>query len=189
MTAASTAALAGSGLVGVSKDNYAITAVPPALATGFMMIELDTETGTFDILDYTGAIDCGTVIHPMGLATQIKGGAVMGIGLASKERIVYDPQNGVAANVGFHQAKPPSYLDVPATMEWAAVDIADPQSPLGTRGMGEPVMGCAASALVCAISDALGGHYFNRTPIVTDMIVNALSGRPQSHKPLQVATF
>ena len=189
MTAASTAALAGSGLIGVAKDNYAITGVPPALATGFMMIELDTETGMFEILNYTGAIDCGTVIHPMGLATQIKGGAVMGIGLASKERIVYDPQNGVAANVGFYQAKPPSYLDVPSTMEWGAVDIADPQSPLGTRGMGESVMGCAASALVCAISDALGGHYFNRTPIVTDMIVNAVSGRPQSHKPLQVATF
>ncbi len=189
MTAASTAALAGTGLIGVSKDNYAITGTPPALAAGFMMIELDTETGTFEILDYTGAIDCGTVIHPMGLATQIKGGAVMGIGLASTERIVYDPQNGIAANVGFYQAKPPSYLDVPSTMEWAAVDIADPQSPLGTRGMGEPVMGSAASALVCAISDALGGHYFNRTPIVADMIVNAVSGREQSHKPLQVATF
>jgi CO/xanthine dehydrogenase Mo-binding subunit len=189
MTVRAVAGIAGSGLVGVAKDNYDITAVPPALAAGFMMIELDTETGDIDILEYTGSIDCGTVIHPQSLATQIKGGAVMGIGLASKERIVYDPQNGVAANVGFYQAKPPSYLDVPATMEWAAVDIADPQSPLGTRGMGEPVMGCAASALVSAISDALGGHYFNRTPIVTDMIVNVLAGQEQSHKPLQVATY
>jgi xanthine dehydrogenase molybdenum-binding subunit len=189
MTVAAVAGLAGSGLVGVAKDNYDISATPPALAAGFMMIELDTETGAFEILEYTGSIDCGTVIHPQSLATQIKGGAVMGIGLASKERIVYDPQNGVAANVGFYQAKPPSYLDVPATMEWSAVNIADPQSPLGTRGMGEPVMGCAASALVSAISDALGGHYFNRTPIVTDMIVNALAGQEQSHKPLQVATF
>jgi hypothetical protein len=50
------------------------------------------------------------------------------------------------------------------------------------------VQGCAAAALLCAISDALGGHYFNRTPIVPDMIVNAASGRPQSHKPLQVNT-
>jgi CO/xanthine dehydrogenase Mo-binding subunit len=74
-------------------------------------------------------------------------------------------------------------------MEWTAVDIADPQSPMGTRGMGEPVMGCAAAALVSAISDALGGHYFNRTPIVTDMIVNVLAGQEQSHKPLQVATY
>ncbi len=189
MTVAAVGGIAGSGLVGVAKDNYDINAVPPALAAGFMMIELDIETGAIEILDYTGSIDCGTVIHPQSLATQIKGGAVMGIGLASTERIVYDPQNGVAANVGFHQAKPPSYLDVPPTMDWSAVDIADPQSPLGTRGMGEPVMGCAASALVSAISDAMGGHYFNRTPIVTDMIVNALSGQDQSHKPLQVATY
>ena len=189
MTTAAVAGVAGSGLVGVAKDNYDISAVPPALAAGFMIIELDIETGDVEILDYTGSIDCGTVIHPQSLATQIKGGAVMGIGLASKERIVYDPQNGVAANVGFYQAKPPSYLDVPATMEWTAVDIADPQSPLGTRGMGEPVMGCAASAMISAISDALGGHYFNRTPIVTDMIVNALAGQEQSHKPLQVATY
>jgi xanthine dehydrogenase molybdenum-binding subunit len=189
MTQGAVAGLVGTGLVGVSKDNYPIAGVPPALAAGFMMIELDTETGKFEILEYSGSIDCGTVIHPQSLANQIKGGAVMGIGLASKERIVYDPQNGVAANVGFYQAKPPSYLDVPSTMAWGAVNIADPNSPLGTRGMGEPVMGCAASALLSAISDALGGHYFNRTPIVTDMIVNALAGQEQSHKPLQVATF
>jgi CO/xanthine dehydrogenase Mo-binding subunit len=189
LTQGAAAGVAGSGLVGVAKDNYELSAVPPALAAGFMMIELDTETGMIEILDYSGSIDCGTVIHPLGLSNQVKGGAVMGIGMATKERIVYDPQNGVAANVGFYQAKPPSYLDVPSTMEWAAVDIADPQSPLGTRGMGEPVMGSAASALVSAISDALGGHYFNRTPIVTDMIVNAVAGREQSHKPLQVATF
>ena len=49
-------------------------------------------------------------------------------------------------------------------------------------------MGCAAAALLCAISDALGGHYFNRTPIVPDMIVNAASGQAQSHSPLQVNT-
>jgi CO/xanthine dehydrogenase Mo-binding subunit len=68
------------------------------------------------------------------------------------------------------------------------VDKADPHSPLGSRGIGEPLQGCAAAALLCAISDALGGHYFNRTPVVPDMIVNAAAGRPQSHKPLQVNT-
>ena len=154
-----------------------------------MVIELDTETGEFEILEYNGVIDCGTVIHPLGLSSQVKGGAVMGIGLASTERIVYDPQIGLPANVGFHQAKPPSFLDVPSEMGWDAVDKADPQNPVGVRGMGEPVMGCAASALICAISDALGGHYFNRTPIVPDMIINAVNGREQSHMPLQVFTF
>jgi len=68
------------------------------------------------------------------------------------------------------------------------VDIPDPQNPVGAKGIGEPTMGCAAAALLCAISDALGGHYFNRTPVVRDMIVNASMGRSQSHQPLQVNT-
>jgi CO/xanthine dehydrogenase Mo-binding subunit len=46
-------------------------------------------------------------------------------------------------------------------------------------------MGCAAAALLCAISDATG-TYFNRTPIDPDMIINAMAGQPQSFKPLQV---
>jgi CO/xanthine dehydrogenase Mo-binding subunit len=188
MTKASAAALAGTGLIGVAKDNLPRTGTVPALAAGFIEIELDLETGKLQILDYLGVADCGTIIHPMGLATQVKGGAVMGFGLAASERHIYDPQNGLPGNVGLLQAKPPSYLDVPATLAWGAVDIADPQNPVGTKGVGEPVQGCAAAALLCAISDALGGRYFNRNPIVPDMIVNAAAGRPQSHKPLQVNT-
>jgi CO/xanthine dehydrogenase Mo-binding subunit len=69
-----------------------------------------------------------------------------------------------------------------------AVDQPDPQNPVGAKGIGEPLMGCASAALLCAISDALGGHYFNRTPILPDMILNAASKRPQSHTPLQVNT-
>jgi CO/xanthine dehydrogenase Mo-binding subunit len=112
----------------------------------------------------------------------------MGIGLAAHERHIYDPQNGLPGNVGLLQSKPVSYLDVPATMQTAWVDIADAQNPVGAKGIGEPVQGCAAAALLCAISDALGGHYFNRTPVMPDMIVNAAAKRAPSHKPLQVNT-
>ena len=161
----------------------------PALAVGYMMIELDLETGLYEILEYQATADCGTVIHPKGLASQIRGGAVMGIGLATLERVVYDPANGLPANTGFYQAKPPSYLDVPSHLRVAAVDKPDPQNPIGAKGIGEPLMGCAAAALICAISDAMGGHYFNRTPIVADMIVNAVAGNAPAHSNLQVNTF
>ena len=180
--------LAGSGLIGVSKDNLNPGGLTPALVAGFMEIELDVETGKFEIIDYVGVVDCGTVIHPQSLATQIKGGAVMGIGHATLERIIYDPQNGLPANIGLYQAKPPSYLDVPSNMRWDSVDEPDLVNPVGVKGIGEPVMGAASAALVCAISDALGGHYFNRTPVVSDMIVNAVSGQEPSHKPLQIST-
>ncbi len=180
--------LQGRGLVGVAKDKMDLHGTVPALATGFMMIELDLETGKHEILDYVGTADCGTVLHPQGLDQQIRGGAVMGIGMASMEKAVYDPQNGLPANVGFYQAKPPSILDVPSDMTTQAVDMPDPQNPVGAKGIGEPLMGCAASALVGAISDAMSGHYFNRTPVIADMIINADAGQAQSYKKLQVLT-
>lgn len=186
MTRQSAAALAGTGLIGVARDNLPITGQPAAFVAGFCEIELDVETGKLEILDYLAVADCGTVIHPQGLATQIKGGAVMGFGLATLERHIYDPQNGLPGTVGLYQTKPPSYLDVPSVMNSDAVNEPDPQSPLGTKGVGEPVMGAGSAALLCAISDALGGHYFNRVPVTADQIVNAAAGRPQSHGPLAV---
>jgi xanthine dehydrogenase molybdenum-binding subunit len=188
MTIRAVEGLAGTGLIGVARDNLDRTGTVPALAAGFIKIELDIETGAIRILDYLGVADCGTVLHPQGLAAQVKSGAIMGFGMACTERHFYDSQWGIPGGVGFYQAKPPSYLDVPLELGWDAVDIPDPQNPVGAKGIGEPLMGCATSALLCAISDALGGHYFNRTPVVPDMIVNAATGQEQSHSPLQVNT-
>lgn len=181
--------LAGSGLIGVSKDNLKREGVIPGLAVAFVEIELDTETGRYDILDYVGIAECGTVVHPKGLAQQMKGGAVWGMGMAATERHVYDPQNGLPANVGYHQCGIPSYLDVPSETRTGAVDIADPQNPFGARGIGEPAMGCSVAALTSAIADALDGHNFGRTPVSADMIVNHVTGREQSFTPLQTNNF
>jgi len=188
VTRTAVAGLAGSGLIGVAKDKLEFEHHVPALAAGFMLIELDVETGKLEILDYVGIGDCGTVVFPLGLSQQLRGGAVMGIGMATLEHAVLDPQNGLSANVGLYQAKQPSYLDIPLEMQVAAVDKPDPDIPYGMKGIGEPPMGAAAAALLCAISDALGGVTFNRTPVKPDMIINALAGRPQAHKPLQVNT-
>jgi len=181
--------LAGSGLVGVAKDNLPQEGTIPGLACAFVEIELDLETGRYEILDYVGIAECGTVLFPAGLAQQMKGGAVWGMGMAATERHVYDPKNGLPANVGYHQCGIPTYLDVPSVTRIDAVDIADPQNPFGARGIGEPAMGCSVAALTSAISDALDGHIFGRTPVSPDMIVNHVTGRDQSFLPLQTNNF
>ena len=70
-----------------------------------------------------------------------------------------------------------------------AVDLPDPQNPFGARGIGEPAMGCAQAAMASAIADALDGHWFGRTPVSPDMVVNHVADRPQSFKPLQTNNF
>ena len=188
MTSRSVAGLAGTGLIGVARDNLEKEGTVAALAAGFIQIELDLETGKYEILDYLGVADCGTVLHPRGLEIQIKSAAVMGFGMAGFERHAYDPQNGLPSATGIHNSKLPTYLDVPSPMDWAATDIPDPQNPVGVKGIGEPIQGCASAALLCAISDALNGHIFNRVPVTADMIVNAATNREQSQKPLTTNT-
>jgi CO/xanthine dehydrogenase Mo-binding subunit len=186
LTKRGAAIVAGTGLVGVAKDTIPGTGTVPGLCAAGLQVEVDLETGEYRLVDYFGVTDCGTVVHPIGLGAQMRSGAIMGFGMAATERFVYDPQNGLPLNMGFHEGKLPTYLDVPPTMEWAAVAKADPQSPYGSRGVGEPAQGCASGALCSAIADALGGKLLNRTPITPDMIINAATGRPQSHKPLAI---
>lgn len=181
--------VAGTGLVGVAKDNLRKEGVVPGLAVAFVEIELDLDTGMYEILDYVGIAECGTVVHPQGLAQQMKGGAVWGMGMAALERHVYDPQNGLPANVGYYGCRVPTYLDVPSVTRTSAVDLPDPQNPFGARGIGEPAMGCSVAALTSAISDALDGHMFGRTPVSSDMIVNYVAGNSQSFKPMQTNNF
>jgi len=114
--------IAGTGLVGVAKDNLPRVGVTPGLTVTFAEIELDTETGKVAIKDMLCVADCGTVLHPQGLAHQIRGGNVMGIGLAQLERHVYDPKLGIPTTVLLYQAKLPGYLDVPAEIGWGAVE-------------------------------------------------------------------
>lgn len=189
MTIASATAIAGTGLVGVAKDTLPQTGTVPGLAASFVEVEVDVETGKVEIIDCLSVADCGIVIHPMGLAAQARSAAVMGFGLARTERHVYDPAYGRPNARALHQSKPLSILDIPAEgLHWAAVDQPDLVNPMGTKGIGEPLEGAASAALINAISDALGGHLFNRAPVVTDMILNAAEGLPQSHQPLATNT-
>jgi CO/xanthine dehydrogenase Mo-binding subunit len=189
ITQLATQGLAGTGLVGVAKDKIPGQGQPPGNIVGFCEIELDTDTGKIEITDYAGIADCGTVVHPKNFDNAMRGGMVWGVGLTNLERHVYDPQNGLPANTGLYQNKPPTNMDVPVDTIQQAVNIPDPQSPIGARGIGEPTQGAMAAALASAIRDALDGHMFNTAPTTTDMIIDHLAGNEYSTKSLKTNTF
>ena len=165
VTKLAVAGIAGTGLVGVAKDNLRMEGDVPALACGFAAVEVDVETGEVDLVDYVAVADCGTVLHPQGLSQQMKGATVWGIGMALYERQIYDPQNGLPGNIGFEQCKIPTYLGrCPPQWSGTRWTSPNPRIPSAPAESGEPPMGAAAAAIVCAISNALGGHIFNRIP-------------------------
>ena len=77
-----------------------------------------------------------------------------------------------------YQNRPPTILDVPANMKWAAVGLPDPETPVGARGIGEPPVGAGCCAILNAISDALGDDIFRRAPVNLDTILTSLEEWP-----------
>jgi CO/xanthine dehydrogenase Mo-binding subunit len=178
-TTSSATALAGQGLMGVAKDNYPRDGQSRSFVAGFAEVEIDVETGKYYILDYLAVADVGTVIHPRNLGGQILGRSMLGIGHAIGQKWVYDQQYGVALARRFHHNRPPTIHDAPEQMQWASVDLPDPETPTGARGIGEPPVGAGACAVMNAISDALGDEIYRRAPVTLDMILTALeAGRP-----------
>ena len=183
-TKASATALAGQGLMGVARDNYGRDGSSKSYVAGFAEVEVDVETGHYTILEFVSVADVGTVIHPRNLGAQINGGIMLGLGHAIGQKWVYDQQYGAPVARRFYQTKPPTILDAPANMQWAALDIPDPETPVGARGVGEAPVGAGFGAVVNAIAAAVGDEIFRRAPVTADMILTALDEKRITHDPL-----
>jgi xanthine dehydrogenase molybdenum-binding subunit len=183
-TVVSATALSGQGLLAVARDTYPHDGQTFSYVASFAEVEVDVETGQYHILDFLAYADVGTVLHPRALGGQILGRSILGIGHAIGQKWVYDQQYGLPVAKRFHHTKPPTILDVPDKMQWAAVELPDPETPIGARGIGEPPVGGGCAAILNALSDALGDDIFRRAPVTADVILASLeAGRPV-HDPL-----
>ena len=186
MTKASVRALAGQGLVAAARDNFGGEGGLQSWVVGFAEVELDVETGKVDVVHFTAVTDCGVVVHPRGLGGQIFGGSFQGMGMAMSQKWVFDPVWGVSFAKRLYTARPPGMLDVPIDVQWAAVELPDPQTPVGAKGIGEPCVGAGSAALTSAISDALEGKCLCRTPLTPDVLLAEIEGREPAYGPLDL---
>jgi xanthine dehydrogenase molybdenum-binding subunit len=184
MTRKSAAALAGLGVMGVAKDTYPHDGDTWSFVVGFAEVEVDVDTGHTTLVDYLAVADVGTVINPRSLHGQILGGINLGIGHALQQKWVYDPHYGVPLAKRFHHNKPLTILDIPAKMETVALGLADPETPVGARGVGEPPVGAGYGSVMNAIADAVGEEIFRKAPVTADIVLMSLEHGKRMHDPL-----
>ncbi len=181
-TKAAVAALAGQGLVVAAKDKHPHDGDTYSFVASFAEVEVDVETGKYDLTDFLAYGDVGTVLHPHSLGGQMLGRSTLGIAHAIGQKWVLDPEYGMTVAKRFYQNKPPTILDVPVDMQWNALNIPDPETPVGARGVGEPPVGGGCAAVLNALSDALGDEIFQRAPVNADTILTSFeAGRPMQH--------
>ena len=123
-------------------------------------------------------------LSAIGFHGQLLGGINLGIGHALQQKWVYDPHYGVPLAKRFYHNKPLTILDIPAKMETIALGLADPETPVGARGVGEPPVGAGYGSVMNAIADAVGEEIFRKAPVTADIVLTSLEHGRRMHEPL-----
>ena len=156
----------------------------PAISTGVFsyathgaVVAVDPETGLIELLDFAVAEDCGTMVNPMIVEGQIRGGVAQGIGTALFEEIPYDAHG---------QPLAATFLDyhLPGAFELPPIKIGHLHNPAaateyGMKGMGEGGAVAPPAAIANAVRDALAplGAELNETPLTSERVLTAIRGR------------
>lgn len=131
------------------------------------VVDIDLKTGKMAIRRFVVVEDCGTILNPMIVDGQVRGGVIQGIGSAMLEHIIYDDE-GQPLTTTFAD-----YL-MPLAPEMPEVDIhhletPTPLTPLGAKGLGEGGAIGPAAAIANAVTNALSVEV-TQTPLNAQQI-------------------
>ena len=133
-------------------------------------VEVDTDTGQVEIINYVAAHDVGRAINPMLLKGQIHGAVLMGVGYALSEEMLF--KQGRLLNPNLSDYRILTAMDA-TPVEVVLVETNDPAGPFGAKGIGEPGLVPTAPAIANAIYDAVGVR-IHELPMTPEVVVNAL---------------
>jgi xanthine dehydrogenase YagR molybdenum-binding subunit len=118
---------------------------------------------------YLAVHDCGRVINPLTATSQIKGGVLMGIGMALHEDLLYDRRSGMPLTAGFYGARILTHRDAPE-IDVLFLHSDDGYGPFGAKSMGESSKVPAVAAVANAVFNATGSRMAD-LPITLDKVL------------------
>ncbi len=117
------------------------------------LVVADRETG--DIERVVAVHDVGRAVNPMLVEGQVEGSVHMGLGYALSEDFPTDPATGFPTNMTLRSLGILRAKDVP-DIEVRIVEVPQPRSPFGIKGVGEIGLVPTAPAVAAALHDADG---------------------------------
>jgi xanthine dehydrogenase YagR molybdenum-binding subunit len=137
-------------------------------------VEVDTETGEITVLRIVTAHDCGRIVNPTLVDSQVVGGIIQGVGYALTEERIVDARLGIVLNANLEEYHVPTVADVPV-IEHARVGVPDSAAnSTGAKGIGEPPQVPTAPAIANAVFDAIGIR-FRDGPLTRQRVMAALA--------------
>ena len=144
---------------------------PPPFMAAYAEVEVDLETGEYEVLNYVTVTDCGTTINPMLARGQVEGGIVQGLGMACYEDVKYDKKGNLLSN-NFLSYHIPTHKEIhKLTSEFA--DSYEPTGPFGAKSVGEIGIDTPPAVICNAIYNATGVRV-HTLPITPEKILKGL---------------
>jgi CO/xanthine dehydrogenase Mo-binding subunit len=129
--------------------------MPPFWEVGCVGVEasVDEETGVIRLERLVTVGDVGCAINPQLVESQDIGAAVMGLGMAMREELVYEDGNLINGNMFDYRV--PRSADIPP-LRTVLVERGDGVGAYGAKGGGEGALNPVASAIANAVYRAAG---------------------------------
>lgn len=140
-------ALVAEGTLSIFSSNF------PS-GTHICEVEVDIDTGAFEVVRYTAVDDAGRLINPMICEGQIHGGIAQGIGQALMEEIVYSGGSAQLVTASLMDYAVPRATHLP-NLDVTFQEVPSPTNALGIKGIGESGTTGAPPAVISAVVDAL----------------------------------
>jgi len=137
-------------------------------------LTVDRETGQIFIRKLVVSGDAGRAIHKLVCRGQDEGAALMGLGQALFERMIYDGTRLVNGEALMYRV--PLAEDLPRIFEAITQEQGHGPGPFGAKGMGEGAMLPVAPAIANAVEDAVGVRITD-LPITPQRVLAALNAR------------
>jgi xanthine dehydrogenase molybdopterin-binding subunit B len=116
-------------------------------------VAVDPVTGLVEVLDYVVVEDGGTLINPMIVDGQIRGGAAQGIGTCLFEEVPFDARGQLQVSTLLDYVLPGA-TEVP-NVRVLHMNTPSPHTEFGMKGIGEGGAVGGPAAIVGAVNDAL----------------------------------
>ncbi len=142
----------------------------------FALVRIEKASGKVEVVRYLAAADVGKAINPKLVEGQLEGGIQMGLGYALSEEILLDEQ-GVPTNANLKRYHVFTADEMPKAIELKLIEKYEDYGPFGAKSIGEAATVPVASAIVNAISNALGGEVFEKIPIHKEEILERINKR------------
>jgi xanthine dehydrogenase YagR molybdenum-binding subunit len=147
----------------------------------FTEVEVDSWTGVVRATRVLALHDCGRVMNPLTLRSQINGGIIQGTSYALMEERVLDHDLGRMLNPNLESYKILGARDVPE-IDVVITEVHTGANNTGAVGIGEPATIPTAAAIACAVHDALGVAV-RSLPITPAKVLAAMGKLPGQPPP------